>query len=166
MVIALLCLKIFCARIIDVCMGTFRTVCIVKGKPITSAVIAFFEVLIWFMIAREALNTEVTSIFIPISYAGGFATGTCLGLFLSNRIIGGTLSINVISKIINQEHIKTLKKQGFGVSSIDTQDNKTMLIIEINRKRLKEINAIIQEMDDEAFITIHESKYVYNGFIK
>ena len=164
--ITLLCFKIFFARIVDVCMGTFRTVCIVKGKRVASTLIAFFEVLIWFMIAREALSTEVSSIFIPIAYAGGFATGTYLGLFLSNRIIGGTLTLSIISAIINKQHIKELKAHGYGVSSIKMEEHKTMLIMEINRKHLKEINTILHQMDPDVFIMIHETKYVYNGFIK
>ena len=60
----LTCLKIFLARIVDVSLGTIRTVLVVKGKSITPAVVAFFEVLIWFIVAREALNTELNSILI------------------------------------------------------------------------------------------------------
>lgn len=166
MIIFLLCLKIFFARIVDVCLGTFRTICIVKGKREASAIIAFIEVFVWFMIAREALNTEVSSIFIPLAYAGGFATGTYLGLVLSNHIIGGTLTIHVISPMINQNHIKMLKKNGYGVSSFNTQDHKTMLIIEIDKKNLNELNTLIHEIDKNAFMIVDESKYVFNGFIK
>ena len=42
----LLCLKIFFARIIDVTLGTIRTVLVVRGRRFTPAFIAFFEVLI------------------------------------------------------------------------------------------------------------------------
>ena len=73
-----ICIKIFLARIVDVSLGTIRTVLVVKGKNITPAIVAFFEVLIWFYAAREALNTNIDSIFIPIFYAGGYAAGTYL----------------------------------------------------------------------------------------
>ena len=81
------CATIFFARIVDVCMGTFRTVCIVKGKRLTSALIAFFEVLIWFVVAREALTTDYESLFIPIAYAAGYATGTWVGMILSKTFV-------------------------------------------------------------------------------
>lgn len=49
----LMCLKIFLARIIDVTLGTVRTVLVVRGRKNTAALIAFVEVLIWFLIARR-----------------------------------------------------------------------------------------------------------------
>ena len=88
----LLCLKIFLARIIDVSLGTVRTYFIVKGKRTIAAIIAFVEIFIWFYAAREALNTEITSIFIVISYAAGYATGTYLGTIINEMFISGFVS--------------------------------------------------------------------------
>ena len=62
MELVFLCIKIFCCRIIDVSMGTIRTINVVKGKTLIGAVIGFFEVLIWFLIVKDALNTELTGI--------------------------------------------------------------------------------------------------------
>ena len=39
----LLCIKIFLARIIDVTLGTMRTVLVVRGKKFTPAIIAFCD---------------------------------------------------------------------------------------------------------------------------
>lgn len=82
----LLCLKIFFARILDVTLGTIKTVNIVNGNKIKSTIIAFFEVLIWFDIARTSLNTNVDSIIIPIVYSLGYATGTYIGMFINSRL--------------------------------------------------------------------------------
>ena len=59
--LVILCIKIFFARIIDVTLGTVRTIYSVKGKTFTAGFIAFFEISIWFMVVREALNTEMTN---------------------------------------------------------------------------------------------------------
>ena len=75
----ILCIKIFFARIFDVTLGTVRTMFTVKGKRLIASLIGFIEVLIWFLVVREALNTESKSIFVAISYALGFATGTYIG---------------------------------------------------------------------------------------
>lgn len=82
----LLCLKIFFARILDVTLGTIKTVNIVNGNKIKSTIIAFFEVLIWFDIARTSLNTNIDSIIIPIVYSLGYATGTYIGMFINSRL--------------------------------------------------------------------------------
>ena len=127
-----LCLKIFSARIIDVSMNTIRTVYIVKGKRLISTVIAFFEVLIWFEVARTALNTEINSFLIPISYAGGYATGTYIGTLISTKFIKGHYTVTIISNNIDSTKIKKIKKEGYGVTSIATETNSKYLIIEIN----------------------------------
>ncbi len=151
---------------LDVCLGTFRTVNIVKGNKVTATLIAFIEVLIWYLIAKEALNPKMTSWLIPVSYAGGFATGTYLGMLLSAKYIDGHLTLNVISSTINEEDIIKIKNQGFGVSMLNTHDNKTLLILEINKKHLEELKKLIKSIDENAFITVDETKYVHNGFIK
>lgn len=167
-----LCLKIFFARIIDVSLGTVRTVLVVRGRRNTAAFIAFFEVLIWFLIAREALTTEVTSIFIPICYAGGYATGTFIGGYISNNFVEGLIGIQVITKTKGvNKMIDEVRKAGFGVSVVDLknpQDNeeKTMLMIQLNKSKLKKLTHIIRTNDKDAFVVINETKYVQNGVIK
>ena len=94
----ILCLKIFFARIIDVTLGTIRTVLVVRGRRFTPAIIAFFEVLIWFLVAREALTTDVKSIIIPICYAAGYATGTYIGGYISNNFVEGLIGVQVTTK--------------------------------------------------------------------
>ena len=160
----LTCLKIFLARIVDVSLGTIRTVLVVKGKSITPAVVAFFEVLIWFVVAREALNTDLNSILIPIFYALGYATGTY-------KVVDGLIGVSVITKSANNKMLKEMRDKGFGVSVVDlkkTNDNnkKDMLIIELNKKKLKELTHIIRTNDPDAFVVINETKYVQNGLIK
>ena len=66
MELAILVLKIFFVRIIDVSLGTARTIIMIKGKSFMASVIGFVEVFIWFMIVREALNTTESGIIIAI----------------------------------------------------------------------------------------------------
>lgn len=162
----LLCLKIFLARICDVSLGTIRTVFIVKGNKFISALIAFVEIVIWFFAAREALNTEISSIFIVISYALGYATGTYVGTIINELFINGVISIQVISNKIGNKEISKIKKNNFGVSVVKTIDNKNMLFLEINKKRVKECIKLIESLDKSSFIIINESKIAYNGYIK
>ena len=161
-----MCVIIFFARIVDVCMGTFRTVCIVKGKKVTAATIAFFEVLVWFFVAREALTGDIDSIFIPIAWALGFATGNYLGIFLSQHFIGGHLTLNIVSAVMNETHIEILKLAGFGVSVLNSEDDKMIILVQIDKKRLKKLQDLLDEIDPNAFIIANETKYVHNGFIK
>ena len=66
-------LLIMSVRVIDVSMGTIRTV--LEGKKI-GALIGFVEVLVWFLIVRRALTIDEPSLWIAVAYAGGFSIGT------------------------------------------------------------------------------------------
>jgi len=160
----LLCLKIFFARILDVSISTVRTVYVLKGKTSIVATLAFLEITIWFLVAREAINVEKINIWIVLSYSGGYTTGTIVGTFISKKFIKGNLGLEVISKKIKEENLNLIKEAGFGVSSINMNENKLMLILQINKKRLDECKTLIYSLDQDAFITVHETKYVYNGF--
>ena len=145
----LVCIKIFLGRILDVSIGTVRTVISVKGQKFAASVLAFFEVFIWYYVARSALNTPLTSIFVPISYSLGYATGTFIGTTLSRKVIKGNTSIQVITSKAS----KTNKK-------------KKLLLMEVKNKNIKELTNLIKKIDEKAFITLRETQNIYNGFVK
>lgn len=164
----LLCFKIFFARILDVSLGTVRTIFTVKGKNLIASMIGFVEICIWFTIVREALNTDETSLWIMFSYAAGYATGTYIGGILSNKIIKTNFSVQVITG--NVALAELLRGEGYAVSLIDIkgqeEKDKYMLFIEIRHKNLDHLKEFIRKNDDKAFIVVNETKYVQNGFIK
>jgi len=171
MELLLLCIKVFFVRILDVSLGTTRTIVMVKGKSTLASVIGFFEVLIWFLVVKEALNTDINSIWIAISYAGGFATGTFIGGFLSNKFIKGNFGVQVILSKNDNKVVNTLRKEGYAVSVIDVKgqdetNEKYMLFIEIDKRRFEHLKNLIKELDSKAFIVVNETRMVQNGYFK
>lgn len=169
MELLMLCLKIFFVRILDVSMGTFRTIITVKGKSLYASIIGFVEVFIWFVIVKEALNTDETSLFVAVSYALGYATGTFIGSILSKKFISGNVSVQIITSKASILSSR-LREEGYAVTVIDVQgkDNtqeKYMLFIEINDKKLSNLQKIVKEVDESSFVVINETKYVQNGFM-
>lgn len=167
----ILCIQIFLVRILDVSLGTVRTILTIKGKNLQASLVGFFEVLVWFLIVKEALNTDINSIWIAISYAGGFATGTFIGGFISDHFITGNLAVQVITSSQNDDIVKIIREHGYGVSVIeakghDKKNGKYMLFIEINKKRLNQLKNLINTLDEKAFIVVNETKLVENGYFK
>lgn len=164
------CLEIFCARIIDVSICTFRTMLMVRKKSIIIPVLAFFEVLIWFMAARKALTTEIDSILIPICYSLGYAVGTYLGGFLSRKFVRNINSIEVTTKSNNTKLIAALRKEGYCVTIIALKNNlgraKDLLIIDVKSKLVKEVISLVKDIDEKAFIVVKDTRIVHNGYIK
>lgn len=165
-----LCIKIFLVRIIDVSLGTIRTIVSVKGKNLIASIIGFIEITIWFLIVREALNTDANGLWVTIAYAGGFSTGTYIGGILSNKFINGNLGVQIITDDENTHLITQLRKEGYAVSVIDVKgqndDGKYMLFIEITNKNFEHLKETVKKIDEKAFIVVNETKFVQNGYLK
>lgn len=162
----LLCIKIFCARLIDVSLGTLRTIYTVKGKNLIAALIGIVEITVWFLVVKEALNNDNDSIFIVISYALGFATGTYIGGKISNRFIKSHLEVQVILSNKDDYVVSEIRKAGYGVTAMEVNGIngiKYMLYIEISDKSLNDLKKTIRKFDKKAFIVVNEAKYVENG---
>lgn len=165
-----ICLIIFFARIVDVSLSTIVTVLTVKSKRVLATVLGFIDVIIWFLVVREALTSNIKSIWIAISYAAGYAIGTFIGTTLSNKLINGKVSMQVILDEKSKEKINEIRDKGFAVSQVNCigkdNVNKLMLFIELDKKHLDEAKKIINKIDENAFMVINETKYVVNGFFK
>ena len=171
MAIALLCIKIFLVRILDVSLGTVRMIMTIRKRLLLASLIGFIEILIWFLVVKEALSTDVTSIWVAVSYSLGFATGTLLGGLLSDKFIKGNLSVQVVIQEQDNLIVKAIRDAGFAVSVVnvmgmDEEHMKYMLLMEINKNQFNQLSSLIKKLDPKAFITVKETSYVLNGFIK
>lgn len=165
----LLCVKVFCSRILDVTLGTIRTIEIVKGRRVVAACFGFCEVFLWYVVVRAALSSDLTSPLVALSYAGGFATGTLMGCVISERFISRKLCLQVITSSRNLEMIHTIRAAGFGVATMEVlgsefSPERYMLYIEIDGRQLKKARELIKKLDPGAFITVQESKTVIGGY--
>lgn len=162
-----MCLKIFCARLIDVSLGTFRTINTVKGKDLAAASIGLVEITVWFLIVKEALNTDNNSIWIVIAYALGFSVGTYIGGKISKRFIKSNLEVQVILSSKDDNIVNKIREEGYGVTAIEvngSKNEKYMLYIQIRDQSLEHLKDIIRKLDKKAFIVVNETKYVENGY--
>ena len=170
MTLFILCTKIFLARVFNVSLSTFVTILNVKGEKIKATIIGFIDMIIWFLAVREALNTDIESIWIALSYAGGYATGTYIGGTLSGLLIKGKISVQVILNYLPLEETEKIRDAGYAVSQIECTgkegSKKSMLFIEVDKKKLNELKELIKKIDKNAFIVVNETKFVENGFFQ
>lgn len=164
-----LCIKIFFVRILDVSLGTVRSIVTIKGKILVASIIGFIEIFVWFVVVKEALNTDNTSIFIALSYSLGFSTGTYIGGIISNKAIKINLGVQVILSNNDYKIVKEIRNNGYAVSTLDVKgknilDSKYMLFIEIDSGKYNELTELIKKLDPMAFIVVNETKYVHNGY--
>ncbi len=161
----LMCIEVFFARMLDVSIGSVRTILLVKGKNVISTILAFIEILIWYMVARQTLTSDETNLAIILSYAGGYAIGTYVGGLINKYFVRGNLMAFVVTTLDNHFIIDKLKEAGYGVSTISTEDKKLILMIEFKKKFLKNLKNTIRELDENAFVVVNESLHVENGYL-
>lgn len=165
-----LCIVVFFSRILDVSLGTIRTIMTVRGNRKAAAAIGFVEVMIWFLVVSEALNTDETSIFVAISYAGGYAAGTFIGGLIVKLLFPSNYLVQVITSNRDSALLQAIGDVGFSMTVADVygrnhSSEKYMLFIYVDGKYLKKLKQTVVKYDKSAFISISEGKASLNGQI-
>jgi len=164
----MLYLKIFLGKMIDVTLSTLSTMNIIKNKRLSASLIGSIDVLVWFIVVKEAITTTNTSIFVPLSYALGYGVGTSLGLIISNIVIKNISSVLIITSKANIAKLITSNKYGGTiVNSKGLKDNKKnyMIISQVSSRKLKQFKKLINDFDESALIITIDSKNVLNAYL-
>lgn len=161
-------------RTVDMCLASIRTVFTVKEKPQLAAPIGFVEAFFWFMIVKAALdysiaNPVVDTIVLAIAYSLGFALGTLLGGILSRKFVKSKIHVQIVLSSKNDDLVRVLKEQGYGQTILTAKgaNNNTetyMIFVETSSDKLKDLRRFINATDEKAFVSVSESKSVFNGF--
>ena len=113
----LLPLFIFLSRILDVSIGTLRIVFLGRGMRLLAPLCGFFEVLIWLMAVSRIMG-DVTSWINYIAYAGGFAAGNFVGMYIEGRLAMGLLSVMIITRGDAAALLQKFAQGNFGVTQV------------------------------------------------
>jgi uncharacterized protein YebE (UPF0316 family) len=153
-------LLIFFARVADVSLGTIRIIFISKGYKFLSLFIGFFEVLIW-LTAINQIWSNLSNVWLYLAYAGGFATGNYVGIWLDEKISLGSAMVRIIIRKNSDKLIKALKKNNYqltilnGRGANEETDVKVILSV-VKRKELKNLFKIVKEINPKAFYTVED----------
>jgi uncharacterized protein YebE (UPF0316 family) len=163
--VALLGALIFTARICDVSLGTMRIAFISRGHKMLAPAVGFFEVLIWLVALRQIMQ-NLTNAFYYVSYAGGFAAGTFVGLWIEERMAIGNRIIRVITRQDATELIESLRLAGYGVTSINAEgiDGHVHLLFSvIKRQDIGPFISLVERHNPRAFYSIEDVRFVSEG---
>ena len=158
-------LLIFCARIFDVSIGTIRIVFVSRGQKLIAPLLGFFEILIW-LLAIGKIMQNLTNVMAYVAYAGGFATGNFIGLWIEEKLAMGTVIIRVITRKDASSLAAELKSMGFGVTSIDAEGNEgpvNILYSVVKRSALITVIGLVEKYNPRAFYSIEDVRAVSEG---
>lgn len=161
-------LIIVIAKIIEVTVGTLRIVMITKGERKMGSIFAFVEVVLWCILAGSVLSSITEAPLRTVAYSIGFAIGNYVGSYLEEKIAIGLSEIQVI---LMEEHsakvCEALRNAGYAVTQIKAQGKnhpRELLMMYVPRTKIKPCVATIREIQENAVITISDTKPVYGGF--
>lgn len=159
-------LMIFCLRIVDVSMGTFRTIMVTRGHSRRAAMIGFIEIIIWLVAVSQTIK-NVNNVLNVICYSGGFAAGTFLGVWLEEKLALGFVNIRIISMTKGEEIAQALRQEGYGITQIDGRGQNGpvhLLHIIAFRRKIQHIMQVVDRIDNSSFVTIDEARHVMRGY--
>lgn len=160
---------ILLAKIIEVSLMTVRMVLITKGERKIGAAIAFFEVLLWLFIVGTVLKDISSDPIKGIVYALGFSLGNYFGSKVEEKL---GIGVSEIKAIVKEEHgpevVSHLRDMGYAVTVVRGEGKnmaRHILFMYVKRKRVAEVINELTSVQENAVITVSDTKPVYGGYL-
>jgi uncharacterized protein YebE (UPF0316 family) len=166
--IALGALLIFVARAADIAVATVRTLLGIRGQKWQSAVIGFFESLIFILSVSQVLR-DIGNAWNLLAYCGGFATGTYVGMVIEEKIALGNTVVRAFSIDKGEDICKALREAGYGVTKVvghGREGEVSIINTAVKRRELPAVLALVSDIDEKAFVTVDDASRVYRGHWK
>ena len=158
-------LLIFMARVVDVTLGTIRLTFIYRGYKYLAPLTGFVEILVWIMAMGQIMkNLSNTACY--LAYAGGFATGNFVGIWLTEKLILGNVLIRVVTQRDAGPLIDALRDDNYGVTSVDGEGTKgkvKVIFTVVPRNKTYEVVKRVKQFNPMAFYSVEEVGQVGEG---
>lgn len=159
---------IFLARVCDVTLGTLRIIFISRGRRSLAPLLGFFEVLIWIVVIGQLVQ-NLHSVSAYLCYAGGFAAGNFVGMWLEDRMALGTYILRIIISDDGETLVQKIHESGFGVTRVEGQGSTgpvNLIYTIVKRRDVNNVLSIIHERVPNAFVTIEEVRSTEKGIFR
>lgn len=136
-----------------------RMILTINGNRWGAAALGFVEVLIW-ALALGGVVIYLSNPFALFAYAGGFATGTLLGLYIEDRVALGFRSVQIINANPDLQVAPYLREAGFRVTILPGSGQfgpVEVALLVIRRRQLPRVFRIIDEVAPRAFVSVERA---------
>ncbi len=157
-------LTIFIARILDVSLGTMRTIVTVQGRIVCAFILGIFEIVIWITVVGTVISQLKENPVLIVFYALGYATGNVVGILVERKIALGPIILKLIVEDSKKDKIiKVFQKLELEVTSFNgmgTRGPVTELYTVCRRRDLKLIIPKIRNIDPNTFYVTEQARDV------
>ena len=156
---------IFFARIVDVTLGTLRTIMVVRGRVFLASLLGFIEVSIWIVVITQVVKS-LDNPWNMLGWAAGFAAGNAAGILVERRLAMGKLVLRVISQRQGETVATALRAVGQPVTVFDGRGLKgpvSLLYAVMDRGQVSTAKRLVLEVDPEAVLVSEDVRdYQYH----
>ena len=157
---------IFVLRVSDMTLDTLRVLMVMRGRKALAWILGFFQAAI-FIVAISSVLQNLDNPLNVIGYASGFATGNVVGMLIEERLAIGFTHLSIVSPRRGAAVAERLREDGYAVTEIAGRGRDgmvTLLHVGVRRKNVEAARKVVNEVDEEAFITAEEVRPVRRGF--
>jgi uncharacterized protein YebE (UPF0316 family) len=157
---------IFLLRVTDMTLDTLRVLVVMRGRKGTAWILGFFQAGV-FVLAISSVLQNLDNLLNVIGYAAGFATGNVVGMLIEERLAIGHIQLSIVSPRRGSAVAENLRKEGYAVTEIPARGKDgtvNLLHCNVLRKNADRVRKLVNEIDEEAFITAEDVRPVRRGF--
>lgn len=153
---------IFLARVCDVSIGTIRIMLLPKSRKIIIAVLAFLEMMIWLLAIRQILF-DVSNVVMLVAFAGGFASGNLVGMWIEEKLAVGIEIIRIITPHNTDKLLEEFRQKRYGYTIVDAEGSMgkvKIIFLVIHRKERRRLLDLVRKLNPDAFFSVEDVKAV------
>lgn len=159
-------LLIFFLRIIDVSLGTLRTISVVQGRIKLSVLLGFFETFIWLTAVAQALLGVEKNPFLIVAYCAGFAAGNAVGIQIERKIAMGIVVIRMFSSQAGGAIASALTLAGWRPTTfqgIGAEGPNTMIFVIAPRRQTGALLETARSTDPHVYYSVDLVREYHGG---
>ena len=154
-----LALVIFGLRIVDVSLGTIRTIAVVNGRVLMSVAFGFMEVMVWVIAVSQVITRLNESPILVLAFAAGYAAGNGAGICLDQWLAMGSCAIRFISMERGAQVAEALRQLDQQVTTFDGMGRggrRVMIYVTCPRRAVDRLIAAAREVEPEIYYDVEQ----------
>jgi uncharacterized protein YebE (UPF0316 family) len=161
-------LFVFAMRVIDMSLDTLRMLFVMRGRKLLAGLIGATQAGV-FILAVSTVLSGPLNVWTVVGYAAGFGTGVILGMVVEERLAIGYGMFRIYSPARGTAIAERLRQAGHAATEFKAHGkNGTVSVVNsiVARKDIPRIQALIDEVDPKAFVTVDEVRPLRRGYFR
>jgi uncharacterized protein YebE (UPF0316 family) len=159
-------LLIFCLRTANLSLSTLRLLAVVRGQRISAWILALLQSALYIISITGVLSDLYNPLTI-LAYAGGFATGNVVGMWMESRLAPGHALLRITSSNFGPAIREALHEQAYGATELPgagKDGTVSVLHCYAPRKAMAALQSTILAVDPQAFLTVVHVRQLRGGW--